>query len=121
MPPPGPATPARPTAPPPEPRELHALTRGALRYTGVARSRSDRIDVTRAATEDRVVVTENATDFLPLLDEMIAAGDTVPAVVIALKRSLPRRAGALPHALVGRLVQWADANPEPYRHAHLLG
>jgi predicted nuclease of predicted toxin-antitoxin system len=82
---------------------------------------TDRDVVTRAATEDRVVVTENAADFLPLLDEMIAAGDTVPAVVIALKRSLPRRAGALHHAQVGRLVQWADANPEPYRHAHWLG
>ncbi|MBW3665231.1 MAG: DUF5615 family PIN-like protein [Actinobacteria bacterium] len=46
-----------------------------------------------AATEGRVVVTENAADFLPLLDAQIAAGVAVAPVVIVLKGKLPRRSG----------------------------
>ena len=69
--------------------------------------------------QDRVVVTENAVDFVPLLDQRIAAGDAVVPVVIALKAGLPRDAGAMVHALVERLDRWAE-QPAPYRHAHWL-
>jgi predicted nuclease of predicted toxin-antitoxin system len=81
---------------------------------------ADRDVLVRAAADDRVVVTENAVDFLPLLDERTAAGDVVPVVVIALRRTLPRPAGAMHHALVERLDRWAAAHPSPYRHAHWL-
>ncbi len=82
---------------------------------------ADREVVAFAAVDDRVVVTENAVDFLPLLDERTAVGDRVPPVVIALKRSLPRPSGAMNNALVDKLDAWATAHPEPYRHAHWLG
>jgi predicted nuclease of predicted toxin-antitoxin system len=81
----------------------------------------DREVLARAADEDRVVVTENAADFVPLLDARIAAGLTVPPVVIALKRSLPSGAAAMHRALAKRLAAWADQNPDPYRHVHWLG
>lgn len=74
----------------------------------------------RAAAHGQVLVTENAVDFVLLLDEWTAAGDPVTAVVIALKRTLPRPAGALAHELAGRLVDWAQSHPEPYPHVHWL-
>lgn len=77
--------------------------------------------VLRAAAEDRVVVTENAVDFVPLLDARIASGLPAPAVIIALKRTMPRQAGAMSHRLAERLDVWAQANPDPYRHVHWLG
>lgn len=73
-----------------------------------------------AATQDRVVVTENAVDFVPLLHKRITANQPVTAVVIVLKRTLPRDAGALAHQLAQRLCRWAEEHPQPYRHAHWL-
>lgn len=74
-----------------------------------------------AANEDRVVVTENAADFVPLLDGRTAAGLALVPVVIALKRNLPAPAGAMHHALAEQLALWAEKNPDPYRHVHWLG
>jgi predicted nuclease of predicted toxin-antitoxin system len=79
----------------------------------------DRDVLTRAAEDGYVVVTENAADFIPLLDARIATGLTLTPVVIALKTTLPR-GGAMHHALVKRLCRWADENPDPYRHVHWL-
>ncbi|HYZ97319.1 MAG TPA: DUF5615 family PIN-like protein [Acidimicrobiales bacterium] len=81
----------------------------------------DRDVVAHAAEHDSVVVTENAVDFVPLLDERMAAGLPTPAVVIALKRKLPAEAGAMNHVLAKRLTVWAKAHPDPYRHVHWLG
>lgn len=77
--------------------------------------------VERSAAENRVVVTENAADFVALLDARTAAGLTAPPVIIALKRTMPRGAGAMSHHLAERLDAWAQANPDPYRHVHWLG
>lgn len=78
-------------------------------------------DVLARAVEDRwIVVTENAVDFIPLLDSRTAAGLAVTPVVIALKKNLPVGAGAMCHALVKKLVKWADDNPDPYPHVHWL-
>jgi predicted nuclease of predicted toxin-antitoxin system len=74
-----------------------------------------------AAEHGRVVVTGNAVDFIPLLDQRTAAGLPVTAVVVALKRTFPPGAGALEHALALRLDAWAARNPDPYRHVHWLG
>lgn len=73
-----------------------------------------------AVANDHVVVTENAADFVPLLDARIAAGHQVVPVVIALERRLPRGAGAIAHRLADNLTAWAAGNPQPYRHAHWL-
>jgi predicted nuclease of predicted toxin-antitoxin system len=82
---------------------------------------ADRDVLASAAESDRTVVTENAVDFVPLLDARTSAGLSVTPVVIALKRTLPSGAGAMNHALVERLARWAEANPDPYRHVHWLG
>jgi predicted nuclease of predicted toxin-antitoxin system len=80
----------------------------------------DRDVLARAAEDGYVVVTENAVDFIPLLDARVAAGLTVTPVVVALKSNLPR-GGAMHQGLVKRLCRWADENPDPYRHVHWLG
>lgn len=73
-----------------------------------------------AAREARVTVTENAVDFLPLIDQLVGEGVPVAPVVVALKSRLPRSAGALAERLAANLVAWAEANPTPYPHAHWL-
>lgn len=80
----------------------------------------DRDVLARAAEDGYLVVTENAADFIPLLDERVAAGLSTTPVVIVLKSNLPR-GGAMHSALVKRLCRWADENPDPYRHVHWLG
>lgn len=89
---------------------------GDLGLTGA----EDRDVLTRAAEDDRVVVTENAVDFVTLLDRRTAAGLPTVPVIVALKRNLPAGAGALSNALATKLVAWADDNPDPYRHVHWL-
>ena len=86
---------------------------------GLAGAR-DRDVLARASEEDLVVVTENAVDFIPLLDSRIAAALPACAVVIALKSNLPPGAGAMHHALASKLDQWAQQNADPYRHVHFL-
>ena len=73
-----------------------------------------------ATAESRVVVTENAVDFVALLDAATGAGAMTSPVVLALKRTLPRDAGSMANELANRLARWADTNPDPYRHVHRL-
>jgi len=80
----------------------------------------DRDVLARAAEDDCVVVTENAVDFIPLLDARTAAGLPAPPVVIALKRNMSAGASAMHHALVEKLAGWAANHPDPYRHVHYL-
>jgi len=80
----------------------------------------DQMVLARAVQEDRVLVTENAADFIPLLDQRAAAGQPLTPVVVVLKRNLPRGAGAMSNALARRLDKWSRADPEPYRHVHWL-
>lgn len=77
--------------------------------------------LTVASAQARVVVTENAADFLPLLDARIAAGVAVTPVVIALKRNLPRGAKAMSRALAAKLHTWAQETADPYHYVHWLG
>ena len=74
-----------------------------------------------ATAEERVAVTENAVDFVPLLDAAAASEVVTSPVVLALKRSMPADAGAMANALAERLAAWADTHPDPYRHVHWLG
>lgn len=74
----------------------------------------------RAPEDDSVVVTENAADFIPLLDERTAAGLLTPLVVIALERNLPAPAGAVHHALTDKLSRWAKDHTDAYRHVHYI-
>ncbi len=72
-----------------------------------------------AVDSRRTLVTENAVDFLPLLDQRQAAGLPMTAVLIALKAG--RGVGGALHArLADELAAWATDNPTPYLHAHWL-
>jgi predicted nuclease of predicted toxin-antitoxin system len=90
-----------------------------VRDLGLA-SRDDATVLARAVRDDRVVVTVNAADFAPLLDQRAAAGEPLTPVVVVLKRNLPRGAGAMSNSLARRLGKWCDATPDPYRHLHWL-
>lgn len=73
----------------------------------------------RAVAERRVVVTENASDFVPLLDHRQAAGLPMTPVLVALTAGRGR-GGALHAQLAGDIDRWAVHNDDPYAHAHWL-
>lgn len=73
----------------------------------------------RAADESRTLVTENAADFLPLLDQRQSAGMSMTPVLVALTAS--RGVGGALHARLARDIDcWAANNDDPYAHAHWL-
>lgn len=73
----------------------------------------------RAAEEDRTLITENAADFLPLLDQRQSAGLPMTPVLVALTAG--RGGGGALHArLADAIDHWAGANSDPYAHAHWL-
>jgi predicted nuclease of predicted toxin-antitoxin system len=90
-----------------------------VRDLGLAGRTDDEV-FDRATAGDRVVVTENAVDFVALLDSALGAGAATAPVVLALKRTLPADAGAMANELAARLARWADSHPDPYRHVHWL-
>jgi len=63
------------------------------------RGRTDDEVLAVATAEDRIVITENAVDFVALLDAAASAGVLTPPVVLALGRTLPSNAGAMAHEL----------------------
>lgn len=73
----------------------------------------------RAVDEARTLVTENASDFVPLLDQRQSAGVPTTPVLVALTagRGL---AGALHARLADEIARWAGGNADPYAHAHWL-
>ena len=90
-----------------------------VRDLGLAGCTDDEV-LHQAAVEDGVVVTENAVDFVPLLNAAASAGIVAPPVVLSLKRTLPIEAGAMANELAARLDRWADDHHDPYRHVHWL-
>lgn len=91
-----------------------------VRDIGLAGATDDEV-LRFASREGRVVVTENAVDFVTMLDAAVGAGEVPPPVVLALKRTLPASAGGTAHALPERLTRWAEDHPDPYPHVHWLG
>lgn len=66
-----------------------------------------------------MLVTENAVDFLPLLDQRQSAGLTMTSVLVALTAG--RGVGGALHArLAAAIDRWVTANTDPYVHAHWL-
>lgn len=73
----------------------------------------------RAVDEDRTVVTENASDFLPLLTHRQSAG--VPTTPVLVASTSGRGVGGSLHAqLADDVHRWAMDNADPYAHAHWL-
>lgn len=80
---------------------------------------SDADVLARAVDERRTVVTENASDFLPLLDQRQGAGVPTTPVLVALTAG--RGVGGALHArLADDIGAWAADNDDPYAHAHWL-
>lgn len=73
----------------------------------------------RAAEEGRTLVTENAADFLPLLDLRQSAGLPMTPVLVALTTNRGT-GGALHTKLAAAIDEWAERTPTPYGHAHWL-
>jgi hypothetical protein len=73
----------------------------------------------RAVDEGRTLVTENASDFVPLLDQRRAASVPTTAVLVAL--AVARGVGGALHArLADDIDSWAADAGDPYTHAHWL-
>jgi hypothetical protein len=73
----------------------------------------------RAVDDRRTLITENAADLLPLLDQRQSAGLTMTPVLVALTSG--RGVGGALHArLAGDIDAWAASNTDPYAHAHGL-
>jgi predicted nuclease of predicted toxin-antitoxin system len=92
----------------------------AVHVRGIGlRGAADAEVLARAADEQRTLITENAADFLPLLDQRQSAGLPMTAVLIALTTGRGT-AGALHARLATGIDRWAAANINPYAHAHWL-
>lgn len=63
------------------------------------RNTPDEEILTWMATEDRIVVTENAVHFVPALRHMLQRGETSAGLLISSPRSMPRS-----HATIGLFV-----------------
>jgi predicted nuclease of predicted toxin-antitoxin system len=73
----------------------------------------------RAVEEGRTLVTENARDFLPLLDQRQSAG--VPTTPVLIVLTAPRGVGGSQYSRLARdIANWATDNSDPYAHAHCL-
>lgn len=73
----------------------------------------------RAVGDGRVLITENAADFLPLLNGRQGAGVAMTSVLVALTAG--RGVGGADHLrLTDDIDAWAADNPHPYAHAHWL-
>ena len=72
---------------------------------------------TVALTQNRMVVTENASDYAAIDAQRLAHEQPCVPVVLVRKADHPR-GGALAHHLARRLHEWASANPDPYPGPH---
>ena len=73
----------------------------------------------RAVAEGRTLVTENARDFLPLLDQRQGAG--IPTTPVLIVLTAPRGVGGSLYSRLARdIANWATDNSDPYAHAHWL-
>ncbi len=93
--------------------ELRSRGHDAVTVVELAISAADDVTVSsRAAEEQRVVVTENVADFARLVQERQRAGLAGAPVVFVRRVDLPRR-GALAFHLAQGLDTWATEHPDP--------
>jgi predicted nuclease of predicted toxin-antitoxin system len=71
---------------------------------------SDRELLHRATAEGRAFMTEDVSDFVPLVREAAALGDRHLGVLITAQKSLPRRKGAI-GAFIRRLDSFLREHP----------
>ena len=98
--------------------ELAAFGHEALSVAeaGIAGSNDAAVYET-AVQQQRVIVTENFSDFATITRDRLAAGTPCVPVVFVRKRQHPR-GSALAPALARQLHEWSVANPHPYPGVH---
>ena len=98
--------------------ELNALGHDACTVIAIGLGSADDATVYTAALDhNRVMVTENASDFAALVADRLARGEECVPVVLVRKADHPG-GGALAHHLARQLDRWAAHNPEPYPGPH---
>jgi uncharacterized protein with PIN domain len=96
--------------PPATARQLAIMGHDATTPNGLgAHNLPDDVLVQLAAAEDRVIVTENASDFAQV---------SACPVLLVLKAWWP--SASLTASLASALDRWANANPQPGNWAHWL-
>lgn len=104
--------------PPATAEELNALGHDAVGVAAVGLAGVDDESVyAEALKQNRVVVTENFSDFATIAGQRLANDDPCVPVVLVRKADHPR-GGALAHHLANHLHQWATQNPTPYPSTH---
>ncbi len=98
--------------------ELSASGHDALSVadTGLA-GEPDETVYAEALAQDRVVVTENASDLAAIVAHRLANEQPCVPVVLVRKADHPQ-GGALAHHLARHLHQWATRNSDPYPGPH---
>ena len=104
--------------PPTTAEELNALGHDAVSVAAAGLAGADDETVyAEALRENRVVVTENFSDFSAIAGQRLASDDPCTPVVFVRKTDHPL-GGGLPHHLARHLHQWATQNPTPYPGPH---
>lgn len=73
---------------------------------------SDEVVWERASGEDRILVTENARDLVPLAQASVTRGRHHPGLIVTSNRSLPRHRGGGIGSLVLALLRLAEEAPD---------
>ena len=98
--------------------ELDALGHDAVSAAAAGLGATDDESVyAQAVALNRVVVTENASDFAAIAAQRLANDEPCVPVVLVRKADHPR-GGALAHHLAQHLHRWASRNPDPYPGPH---
>ena len=104
--------------PPATAGELNALGHDAVGVAAVELAGADDESVyAEALKQNRVVVTENFSDFTAIAAQRLANDDPRVPVVLVRKADHPS-GGGLAHHLAHHLHQWATQNPTPYSGPH---
>ena len=83
------------------------------------RSARDEDVYSAAVAQDRIVVTEDESDYARILRQALDAGAPVVPVVVVRKNRFPR-GGAMPHGLADALDRWSQQVPSPWPGPHYL-
>lgn len=104
--------------PPATASELSRLGHDALAVAdaGLSGAADDAVYAS-ALAQNRMVVTENASDYAAMVAQRLAQDQPCVPVVLVRKADHPR-GGALAHHLANRLHEWANRNPDPYPGPH---
>ena len=98
--------------------ELNAMGHDAVSVAAAGLGGApDDVVYAEALANDRVMVTENASDFAAMVAQRLAQDQPCVPVVLVRKADRPR-GGALAHHLANRLHEWANRNPDPYPGPH---